>query len=90
MENVARKNKTAKEFSFSKFWLRLWNLLQKSQKQIINLLALILLFELTKFIEPYIFKKVVDTIVNFDASHIKFLLYLVFLAFVTEMVVSFF
>ncbi len=61
------------------FWLRLWKLILPSHSQIINLLVFVVIFELSKFIGPYLLKRIIDLIVDFKPEHIKHIFVLIVL-----------
>ncbi len=76
-----------KSINMRQFWLRLWRLIAASHRQIINLFILIIFFELSKFVGPYLLKRIIDLIANFQPEHIKSILIFVGLIFVSDFVV---
>ena len=71
-----------KELGMKDFWLRLWKLIQSSHKQIYGVVFYVVLFELVRFISPYLLKLIIDLISNFNRSQIRqiFILILAMLA----------
>ncbi|MDD5072067.1 MAG: ABC transporter ATP-binding protein [Patescibacteria group bacterium] len=70
------------------FWLRLWELLSPSQKRIKILAVLIVLFESSRLIGPYILKIIIDKLVNFKLEEIIFIVWLIGLMFLSEQINS--
>lgn len=76
MENKQNKTKI-KNLNVKDFWLRLWQLLSPSRKQIKILLGFVMVFELSRFISPYILKIIIDSIINFHKEDIGKLILLI-------------
>ena len=76
-----------KPINMRQFWLRLWRLISASHRQTINLFILILVFEASKFISPYLLKRIIDLIADFKPEHIKKILILVIIIFVSELII---
>jgi len=57
-----------KQINFKEFWLRLWNLLEPSQKQLKILFSLIFIFEILRLIGPYLLKLIIDRLIALGAS----------------------
>jgi len=76
------------ELSTKKFWLRLWKLLIPSKKQIKRLLILILVFESSRLVAPYILKLIIDKLTNFNIEEIKTIILLIILMLASEQVVA--
>ena len=53
------------------FWLRLWRLIAPAHKQIVYLLVLTMFLEGSKFIGPYLLKRIIDLITDFKVEHIE-------------------
>jgi len=88
-----------KQINFKEFWLRLWNLLEPSQKQLKILFSLIFIFEILRLIGPYLLKLIIDRLIALGASglitaiHISVLwpiIILIILMFMAEQIVSYF
>lgn len=65
--------------------MRLWKLILESHSQIINLLVFVVIFELTKFIGPYLLKRIIDLISDFKPEHIKNIFFLICLILVSDL-----
>lgn len=76
-----------KSINMRQFWLRLWQLIAASHKQIINLFVLVIFFELSKFIGPYLLKRIIDLIADFKPEHIKNILIFIGLILVSDFLV---
>lgn len=70
------------------FWSRLWRLIAPSHKQIIYLLVLAMIYEIFKFVGPYLLKRIIDLIVNFKPEHIKDILIFIALILIFDLVVA--
>jgi ABC-type multidrug transport system fused ATPase/permease subunit len=81
--------KKRKKSNLRIFWSRLWKLVGPLQKKIKNLAFLIVLFELSRLLGPYILKLVIDTIISFNPEKIKDLLLLILLLFSSNELVAF-
>jgi len=66
------------------FWLKLWELLAPSKKRIKILAVLIVVFESSRLVGPYILKIVIDELVNFNADELMFIVWLIGLMFISE------
>ncbi|MFH1522258.1 MAG: ABC transporter ATP-binding protein [Patescibacteria group bacterium] len=88
MKKHRRINKN-KGDDIRKFWLRLWKMIAPSQKQIKKLLVLILFFESSRLIAPYILKLIIDKLTNFNQEELIIVIYLVILMLLTEQAVAF-
>lgn len=86
-EKLNTKNEK-KRFSAKRFWVRIWELLRPSRRQIIRLLILLFLLEVIRLIGPYILKLVVDGIVNFNLAKLNSLLWLIAGMFATYQIFS--
>jgi len=73
-----------------RFWMRLWKLLEPSQKQIKRLLVLTMFIEIISLIGPYILKVVIDRITNFSLEQVATILGLVVVMFLVNQSVSLF
>ena len=69
------------------FWLRLWRLITESHRQILNLLALILVFEGAKFIGPYLLKRIIDLATDFKPENIRKILTLIIFIFISDLII---
>ena len=70
------------------FWSRLWSLIAPSHKQIIYLFVLIIVYELFRFVGPYLLKRIIDLIAGFKPEHIKDILVFIALILVFDLVVA--
>ena len=86
---MSKSEEKQQKFSLSGFWLRLWQLLQPSQKQIKRLFILITVAELSQFIGPYLLKRIIDLITNFRVERLADLGYLILAMFIADQGVSF-
>jgi len=86
---MSKREEKQTTFSLSGFWLRLWQLLQPSQKQIKRLSILITVAELSQFIGPYLLKRIIDLITNFRVERLADLGYLILAMFIADQGVSF-
>lgn len=73
-----------KPLNMRQFWLRLWKLISASRAQIINLFVFVIIFELSKFIGPYLIKRIIDLISDFKPEHIKNIFVLICLILVSD------
>ena len=76
-----------KPINMRQFWLRLWQLITPSHKQIMNLFVLTLISEGGKFIGPYLLKKIIDLMVDFKIEQIKNIIILIGLIFISDMAI---
>jgi ABC-type multidrug transport system fused ATPase/permease subunit len=81
--------KEKKDLRENKFWLKLWSLLEPSQKNIKGLLLVTVLFELARLIGPFLLKLIVDSLVVFSPENIPYILALIGLMFLSEELNSF-
>ena len=72
------------------FWLRLWELLKPSQKQIKKLLVLTMVFELSRLVSPYLLKLIIDRLIDFKPSDVAPIVYLVVLMLLSSQLDSLF
>ena len=77
-----------KPINMRQFWLRLWQLIAPSHKQIIYLLVLIMAFEGSKFIGPYLLKRIIDLITNFKPEYVKDIMIFIILILVSDLLVN--
>ena len=70
------------------FWLRLWRLIAPVHKQIIYLFVLIMFFEGSKFVGPYLLKKIIDLITDFKVEYIKNIITLVIFILIADLLVN--
>jgi len=70
------------------FWLKLWDLLTPSKKQIKILFSLTVVFEFARLIGPYILKLIIDRITNFSPADVFPILGLIILMFISEQINS--
>lgn len=70
------------------FLKKLINLLKPFLRQIKILLVLTLIFEILKLINPYLFKLIIDSLVNFNSKTVEKLIGLSVLLFITNIFVS--
>ncbi|MEA3464102.1 MAG: ABC transporter ATP-binding protein [Patescibacteria group bacterium] len=89
MNKQSKKMNKQEKVKIKGFWLRLWQLLAPSQKQIKVLLGLTLVFELTRLAGPYLLKMIIDRITYFTAIDIAPIIYLIALMLLSEQIVSF-
>jgi ABC-type multidrug transport system fused ATPase/permease subunit len=75
-----------KLINMRQFWSRLWQLITPSHSQIFNLFVLILIFEGTRFIGPYLLKRIIDLITVFSPERIKEIIIFVILIFIADMI----
>ena len=76
-----------KQINMRQFWQRLWRLVAASHKQITNLFVLITIFELSKFIGPYLLKRIIDLIANFKPEYVKDIFFFIILILISDLVV---
>lgn len=86
--NNQNKNTLLREFDTKEFWIRLWRLLSPSHRQIKYLLFSIMVVEILRLGGSYILKIIIDTITNFQADKIPFLIFMVFAMFFSNQIVS--
>jgi len=77
-----------KKGSIKNFWNKIWKLIVPSRRQIKNLFVLILFLEALRLIGPYIFKIIVDRVVDFKIEEINIILFLIALMFAFNQIVS--
>ncbi|PIR13422.1 hypothetical protein COV49_02340 [Candidatus Falkowbacteria bacterium CG11_big_fil_rev_8_21_14_0_20_39_10] len=82
MSKKTEKLNNSQEFNISGFWLRSWKLLTLLHKQIKILLVLLVVFELSKFVIPYLFKLIIDSITNFNLEDVDKIVYLIIAMFI--------
>ncbi len=80
--------KNEKHTKLNKFWSHLWKLLKPSHKRIKILVVLTMIFELSRFVDPYILKMIIDLIVNFSDDKISLLISLIILMFIVSQFVA--
>lgn len=90
MKKSVKRTTKNREIEIREFWLRLWKLLTPSQKQIKVLLGLTMVFELSRLINPYILKIIIDRITDFDFEEITPIIFLVILMFLSSQMDSLF
>jgi len=73
-----------------KFWKKLWNLIDLSQKRIKVLFVFLIIAEIVHLIGPYLLKLIIDTLTNFSVDKIDWLLVLIAGMFCAEQFRSFF
>ena len=86
---VRKKDIKEKKFDAQEFWVKMWKLLKPSRKQIISLLFLVSAIEISRLINPYILKIIIDKITSFDASQLGTIIWLVIFMFLISQIVSF-
>ncbi len=89
MNRQSKKTTKQEKVKIKGFWLRLWELLAPSQKQIKSLFALTMIFELARLVGPYLLKMIIDRITYFEAIDIAPIIYLIALMLLSEQIVSF-
>lgn len=90
MKNEKSKTLNLEEkFNMAEFWKKLWTLLYPSHKQIIKLLGLIVVLELTRLVGPYILKLIIDLVTNFSSKDVREIIILIGLMFLSNQAVSF-
>jgi ABC-type multidrug transport system fused ATPase/permease subunit len=77
------------DIDLGRFWRSIWKLLEPSQKQIKNLLVLIVVMEIIRLAGPYILKLVIDKVTNFDATQLGNILILIGIMFLINQGLSF-
>ena len=70
------------------FWLRLWRLIAPAHKQIIYLLVLTMVLEGSKFIGPYLLKRIIDLITDFKVEHIENIIILIIFILISDLLVN--
>ncbi|MDD5031861.1 MAG: ABC transporter ATP-binding protein [Patescibacteria group bacterium] len=70
------------------FWLRLWRLIAPSHKQIVHLLVLIMAFEGSKFISPYLLKRIIDLITGFRVEYVRDIIILIIFILISDFLVN--
>ncbi|KKP77726.1 MAG: hypothetical protein A2271_00810 [Candidatus Moranbacteria bacterium RIFOXYA12_FULL_35_19] len=80
--------KEEKKFDIRSFWVKIWKLLEPSQKQIKNLLFLIMILEGIRLIGPYLLKIAIDKIINFNLAEVDYILGLIILMFLINQFIS--
>ncbi len=78
----------SKPFDMRLFWSRLWQLLEPSQRQIKQLVVLIVVVESTRMVGPYLLKLVIDAITHLQADSFVWLFFLVGMMFVSNQSVA--
>ena len=87
-EYIHRKGETREEGKLKNFWLRLWNLLKTSQKQIKVIFWFTIVYEGIRMIGPYVLKFIIDALTEFKPEDIGHILLLILLLLTSEQVVA--
>jgi ABC-type multidrug transport system fused ATPase/permease subunit len=90
MQRENKKNIDKSGIDLTRFWIRLWKLLEPSQTQIIKLLILTMAIEVVSLVGPYMLKLVIDKITNFDAKQLISVVVLIFAVFAVNQFISVF
>lgn len=84
------KEKTTKNFSTKRFLKKLWSLLEPIHKTIYRIVFWTILLEGTRLISPYLFKIIIDTIINFQTEKISLITGLAIGMLMINQITSFF
>lgn len=90
-KNSGKKSteKSAQTHDINGFWVRIFKLLEPSHGQIVRLLTLIVVLEVSRFVGPYILKLIIDLITNFSIEKVDTLLLFVIGMFAANQTTSF-
>jgi ABC-type multidrug transport system fused ATPase/permease subunit len=83
-----KKDQKNQKIDLKGFWARLWSLLLPLRKNIKKLFLLTVIFEMSRFIGPYILKHIIDLIVSFDPERIFDIVLLIFALFASGQLTS--
>jgi ABC-type multidrug transport system fused ATPase/permease subunit len=76
------------KINLGRFWRSIWKLLEPSHRQIIRLLALIMVMEIVHLGGPYMLKIIIDKITNFNIAQLGVILFLVAMMFLINQLFS--
>ncbi len=80
--------KNKKKIEKRDFWKNFWKILKPSHKKFKILFVFIVIYEIVALISPFILKNIIDRIMVFKENDLSFLLFLIFLFFLSEEFVS--
>jgi len=72
------------------FWKNLWKLLEPSQRALKTLIIMILFLEASFMISPYLLKKIIDKIIDFNPDEVPVVIFLIVLMFILSQASSVF
>lgn len=79
-----KQEKIKKVFDWRGFWVRLWELLAPSRRQMTWTVVLIFFLELINLVGPYFLKLIIDNLTNFGVEKIREVLELVVIMFLVN------
>ncbi len=87
-EKELKLNKEKPTFNAQRFWLRLWSLLEQSQKQIKLLLITIVALEMTQLLGPFLLKLIIDLLTDFQMQNLAKIIWLAVAMFGSSQLVA--
>jgi ABC-type multidrug transport system fused ATPase/permease subunit len=78
------------KFNFRSFWVKIWDLISPSRKQIVLILVLVSALEAVRLVGPYILKLIIDRIMNFNVEDLGLLIFLATLMFLVNQLLAIF